>query len=419
MTDTEWPSDRPRITEKTALWVEGVGSDRGLTAFFGWRGSAAPYARTSVFDNCMENGETLFTYNDFNAPAWKNPIDMLTGSPEWDYDSYYATGEYCSTEPTYKINDESMGFMTKDGKTYHRIYLLELLSEDSSGGWMYALTEPSVGIREENGKVYAEYDSYMALANDKRVGLKGELPFLVTKDGEILLYDFTVGVGDRYPASDACSPILVNTVETVSTLDGVQRKLITLDNGLQLLEGIGCLNSNGLLLHYLYTSGHWFQDYYGNSITHDLCMYYKNGKAVYKNKRIGTINGDAKCATPTIAYDKGKLVFSCETEGAECVYEIKCTDAGSGNGGKVSLSQTYEIRVHATLDGYEDSDVAVATIGWRNGQPVMEGFSSVTMEAPTNLPPLGEANADVNGDGKVDVADIATIISVMAGQLSE
>ena len=39
------------------------------------------------------------------------------------------------------------------------------------------------------------------------------------------------------------------------------------------------------------------------------------------------------------------------------------------------------------------------------------------MAAPSNLPPLGEAMADVNADGKVDVADIATIISIMAGQL--
>ena len=36
------------------------------------------------------------------------------------------------------------------------------------------------------------------------------------------------------------------------------------------------------------------------------------------------------------------------------------------------------------------------------------------MAAPSNLPPLGEAMADVNGDGTVDVADIATIISIMA-----
>ena len=120
---------------------------------------------------------------------------------------------------------------------------------------------------------------------------------------------------------------------------------------------------------------------------------------------------DKQCATPTIAYANGKLVFSCETPGAECVYEIKCADEGSGRGSEVSLSRTYEIRVHATLDGWQDSDVAVATIGWRDGRPVMEGFSSVTLD--------GDGSADVNGDGIVDVADIATIIDSMAGQQPE
>ena len=119
-----------------------------------------------------------------------------------------------------------------------------------------------------------------------------------------------------------------------------------------------------------------------------------------------------KCATPTIAYDKGRLVFSCETPDVEYVYEIKCSDNGSGRGDEVSLSQTYEIRVRATLDGYDDSDVAVATIGWRNGRPVMEGFSSVTLDTD-------ERRGDVNGDGIVDVADIATVISVIAAQKSE
>ena len=85
---------------------------------------------------------------------------------------------------------------------------------------------------------------------------------------------------------------------------------------------------------------------------------------------------------------------------------IKSTDTGSGRGGEVSLSQTYEIRVFSTLDGYQDSDVAVATIGWRNGRPVMEGFSSVTLD--------DSESCDVNGDGTVDVADIGIIIDAMA-----
>lgn len=114
-----------------------------------------------------------------------------------------------------------------------------------------------------------------------------------------------------------------------------------------------------------------------------------------------------KCATPTIAYDNGELVFSCEMEGVTFVSEVNVVDAKTNKGERVQLTPTYVITVYATLDGYDNSDVATATIGWRNGRPVMEGFSSVTLEDD-------EYACDVNGDFIIDVADIATIISEMA-----
>lgn len=46
-------------------------------------------------------------------------------------------------------------------------------------------------------------------------------------------------------------------------------------------------------------------------------------------------------------------------------------------------------------------------IGWRYGRPVLEGFSSIELRAD-------ESSADVNFDGAVDVADIASVISIMA-----
>lgn len=123
----------------------------------------------------------------------------------------------------------------------------------------------------------------------------------------------------------------------------------------------------------------------------------------------GTIVEPQKCATPTIAYIDGKLVFDCETEGAEFVYEIKNTDAKKGYTKEVTLApQVTTITVYATKADYENSDVATATIGWRNGTPILDGFSSIKLEGV-------ETNGDVNGDGTVDVADIATIISIMAG----
>ncbi len=116
---------------------------------------------------------------------------------------------------------------------------------------------------------------------------------------------------------------------------------------------------------------------------------------------------DQKCATPTIAYDKGELVFSCETEGVMFFSEVKVADAKSNEGERVQLMPTYIINVYAAKDGYYNSDVATATIGWRTGRPVMEGFSSVTLEDDNS-------DGDVNNDGKIDVSDIIVIISKMA-----
>lgn len=115
-----------------------------------------------------------------------------------------------------------------------------------------------------------------------------------------------------------------------------------------------------------------------------------------------------KCATPTIAYDKGQLLFSCETEDVTFVTEVKVSDAKTAEGQSLQLTTTYEINVYATKEGYDNSDVATATIQWRDGMPLFEGFSGVII----NMSQI----CDVNGDGQVDVADIANVIDTMAGK---
>ena len=107
-----------------------------------------------------------------------------------------------------------------------------------------------------------------------------------------------------------------------------------------------------------------------------------------------TIGGVApKCATPTISFADGELEFSCETEGVEYVSEVTVEDAKKNAGSKVSLTCTYVVSVYATKEGYENSDVAT-----------------------TEIKLSAAAKGDVNEDGKVDVADIATVISIMAAQ---
>ena len=128
-----------------------------------------------------------------------------------------------------------------------------------------------------------------------------------------------------------------------------------------------------------------FQDSYPNYAT-----LYVPASAIndYKTtapwSQFGTIKAieggeTQKCATPTISYGNKVLTFSCETEGVEYVYEIKDTDIKKGYDKEVNLSATYEISVYATKSGYENSNVATATLVWTRGT-----FTETTPDDPTS-----------------------------------
>ena len=84
-----------------------------------------------------------------------------------------------------------------------------------------------------------------------RVGDASYIPYRETEDGELVLYDFTMEPGDSFQHVDGHDDIVVDSVGTLTTLDGLQRRLIYLSNGCQVAEGMGCLNSGGGLLFYL------------------------------------------------------------------------------------------------------------------------------------------------------------------------
>ena len=98
-----------------------------------------------------------------------------------------------------------------------------------------------------------------------------------------------------------------------------------------------------------------------------------------------------KCATPTIAVKDGKLTFSCETEGVKFKYDIQANGSSSGEGNVLDITPSYAVKVYATKDLYEDSDVATATI------KIIKG--------------------DVNDDGEVDIADAVKIVNLVVGKI--
>lgn len=125
---------------------------------------------------------------------------------------------------------------------------------------------------------------------------------------------------------------------------------------------------------------------------------YKNAEPWKNFKNIVALDGadipvTQKCAKPTITYNNGVITFSCETEGAEFVSEVKANDNKKEYDNKIILSNTYTISVYATKPGYDNSEI-------------------VTMEVVGSVGKLG----DLTGDGKVDVADHVKLSNIIMNQ---
>ena len=112
-----------------------------------------------------------------------------------------------------------------------------------------------IGIREEDGRIYANYNQYcIYMNNDNWWIYKSDgsvIPYPKTDDGEIILYDFTLQQGDRFTTLPNGEDITVDDVVIVTDVNGIRRKLFTLSNGCQIIEGIGCVSPNAFLLNYL------------------------------------------------------------------------------------------------------------------------------------------------------------------------
>ena len=105
-----------------------------------------------------------------------------------------------------------------------------------------------------------------------------------------------------------------------------------------------------------------------------------------------------QCAKPEIYYSNGRLTFDCETEYVSFHYEIKDGDVKSGVAGTVDLAVTYAVEVFATRDGYEDSEIATATLCWIDVEPQTEG---ITEDTPTDVVNVKAQPVLIQQDGNV------------------
>lgn len=220
-----------------AYWIEGIGSDLGILSPYGW-GDPGLKARMHFF-----NGMTpvSYLYEEIGT------FHMLDGFPIWMFRQYYSMKEKNFIR-FYKLNVLSEDdVFTIGGKSYQKLTMITTDWDGQTG--QSVNTESTMGIREEDGRVYVNFDDYIRFLNETKAGDPNYIPYPITDENEIVLYDFNMKEGDTYRHVDGHDDISVVGV-SCSEWDNY-RRMIKLSNGRVIEEGRGCTTSFGTLVTYL------------------------------------------------------------------------------------------------------------------------------------------------------------------------
>ena len=88
------------------------------------------------------------------------------------------------------------------------------------------------------------------------------------------------------------------------------------------------------------------------------------------------------CSKPTISYNNSQISFGCDTEDVKFISSITNNDIKNYTTSTIQLSATYNVSVYATKSGYENSDVATATLCWIDSDPKTGGISDGIAQIP-------------------------------------
>lgn len=123
---------------------------------------------------------------------------------------------------------------------------------------------------------------------------------------------------------------------------------------------------------------------------------------LYIEEGTGGTTTQEKCAKPTINYQNGKLSFNCETDGVSYQYNITNLDIKAGIAKEVDLCVTYNICVYATKPGYENSNIATATLCWIDVEPITEGIENSIAQVRANAVLIQTENGQISIVGTDD-----------------
>ena len=153
-------------------------------------------------------------------------ISMLEGSKSWSFSGYLRRRLECrSRDLWYHLYFSLKGEKAVDGRTYRGMDYSEVLIGSRSNR---EIENPKIWLREDGGRVFVNKEEYLLLLTNNTlwswVGDASYIPYKETEDGELVLYDFTMEPGDSFQHVDGHDDIVVDSVGTLTTLDGLQRR---------------------------------------------------------------------------------------------------------------------------------------------------------------------------------------------------
>ena len=287
--------------------------------------------------------------------AQENPNDVT----ETRSDEMYCDGMmwvFCGSYNVVSCKLE--GSKVVNGKTYGLLHVHSDLY--GARGTEASVSNPynsTIGIRYEDGRLYVNKEDYLELFTPeyiwRTIGDGNNLPYETTEDGELVLYDFSKNVGDTYCQLADGTTLTVTKTGVMKTEDGVTRRLLTLSNGLELIEGIGCTNSRGLMLFWLNISPS-YHDYIGTF--------------TYFGKKLadGTYEAILAYDFETVANLRRGITNKMLTKGRRWVYDY--------DNGQMKGTLTYSIEGDTLLHAYHRAKLCMTLVDNETNKVVRSGY---------------------------------------------
>ncbi len=264
--------------ENSTFWVSGVGANTSPLE----SGLIRMESYSERLVSCRVYGEEIFSGEDFTPPS---NTQMMEDYNAWGY--YYRLknlGAGLRQERLYY----AIGDTILNEKTYKKIYFNvdEWLSNQMCSRKLQASCDGELygtyylALREEDGKIYACLEEYMNLIADNP-NCSHYMPFTITDDGEILLYDFTKDVGENYAKDPEGGYIWVMEKSETTYYDGLPRRTLLLSNGMKLVEGIGAVNECIDMPFYLHSYYYTSREYNGEELMMGLFSFFKKGRCIF------------------------------------------------------------------------------------------------------------------------------------------